>query len=265
VIYRDALDRDIDIPAPPQRIVSLVPSLTEALFAFGAGDRVVGRTRYCVEPHDAVHSVPKVGGTKNVDADAVARLQPDLGIANVEENTREDIERLVDAGLTIFVTYPRSVSAAVEELRLIAEITDTRNEAAPILVEAADEIEFAEADERPRMRVFCPIWREPWMTIGPDTYMHDLLTLCGGQNIYDDSPDRYPEVTLAGVAARDPEIILLPDEPFHFREKHIPEVIAEVGDKRIYLVDGKLLCWYGPRIPEAIRHIRRLLRGEVGM
>ena len=265
MFFRDALGRDVEMPHPPERIVSLVPSITEAMFAFGVGERVVGVTRFCVEPPEGVRDKPKVGGTKNVDAPAVVALQPDLVIANVEENTREDIERLIAAGLTVLVTYPRTVREAIDEMRTIAEVVDARNEAAPILVEAADELEAAEADVRSAVAVFCPIWRNPWMTIGPDTYVHDVLRVCGGENVYGDSAERYPRIELADVRARGPEVVLLPDEPYRFGEKHVPEVIENLGETRIFLVDGKRLCWYGPRIPESIRAVRRILRGDVGV
>jgi ABC-type Fe3+-hydroxamate transport system substrate-binding protein len=102
------------------------------------------------------------------------------------------------------------------------------------------------------------------MTIGPDTYMHDLITLCGGENVYGDADARYPETALQDVAERSPDVVLLPDEPFRFGQKHVPEVIEAMPGVRIYCVDGKLMCWYGPRIPEAIRMLRHLLRPEGG-
>ena len=124
------LGRSVEVARFPERIVSLVPVLPEALFAFGVGERVVGLTRFCVEPPEGVRDKAKVGGTKNVDARAaVVSMRPDLVISNVEENTREDIERLVAAGLTVFVTYPRTVREAIDEMRTIAEIVDARNEA----------------------------------------------------------------------------------------------------------------------------------------
>ncbi len=259
-IYHDALGRPLTVNRPPGRIVSLVPSITEALFAFGLGERVVAVTRFCIEPPDGVRDKEKVGGTKDVATARVNELAPDLVIANVEENTRPDIDALIAAGLPVFVTYPRTVRSAIDELRTLAEITGAQDAAAPILAEAEAELAQALADQQPTTRVFCPIWRRPWMTIGPDTYMHDLISLCGGENIYADAEGRYPEVTLEDVAQRRPDVVLLPDEPYPFTEKHEAEVIETMPGVRIYLVDGKLMCWYGPRIPEAIRMLRALLR-----
>lgn len=265
--FTDALGRPFQVSSPPQRIVSLVPSLTEALFAFGLGQRVAGVTRYCVEPADGVAGKPKIGGTKNVDIAAVKALEADLVLANVEENTREDVERLEAAGLRVFLTYARTVAEAITELRTIAAIAGAEAEARPIVDEAEHELTRADAAARSRaaVRTFCPIWRNPWMTIGPQTYIHDVLRVCGAANVYGDVPDRYPLVDLSEVAARRPEIVLLPDEPYRFAEKHVPEVIEKLGDVRIHLVDGKMLCWYGPRIAESLRRLQAVIRGEDGM
>lgn len=260
--YTDALGRQVTVSKPPERIVSLVPSITEALFAFGLGERVAGVTRYCVEPRDGVRTKPKVGGTKNVDTANVLALEPDLVIANVEENVRDDIEALIAADVPVFVTYPRTVRAAIDELRVLAEMTGGDDEM--ILASADGELASAQADSRPSVRVFCPIWRKPWMTIGPDTYMHDLIALCGGENVFTGAGGRYPETTLEDVAKRSPDVVLLPDEPYRFGKRHVPEVIETLPDARIHLVDGKLMCWYGPRIPDAIRMLRALLRPEGG-
>ncbi len=262
-VYTDALGRQVEVDARPERIVSLVPSLTEALFAFGAGDRVVGVTRYCVEPAEGVREKPKVGGTKNVGVADVIALAPDLVIANVEENRRCDVDALISAGLTVFVTYPRTVAGAIAELRVMGQIAGMPAAAEAIAGSADAEVRDALADDRPPpVRVFCPIWRNPWMTIGPDTYIHDLLRLCGGENVYGDSLERYPVITLGDAAGREPDVVMLPDEPYRFGQGHAKEVIAAAPGVRILLVDGRRLCWYGPRIADAIRYFRGLLREE---
>jgi ABC-type Fe3+-hydroxamate transport system substrate-binding protein len=263
--FTDATGRRLKLTSPPERIVSLVPSLTEALFAFGLAERVAGVTRYCVEPAEARRK-PNVGGTKNVDVARLQALEPDLVLANVEENTREDVDALIAAGLPVFVTYPRTVAGAIAELRELAEMTGATEAAAPIIAEAEEALRRAEtANERRKpLLTFCPIWRNPWMTIGQDTYMHDFLRVSGAENVYGDSEDRYPTIELAEAAARRPEVVLLPDEPYRFGRKHVPEVIEALGDVRIYLVDGKSLCWYGPRIGPALAEVQRLLWGATG-
>lgn len=267
VPFTDALGRRHEIDVPPLRIVSLVPSLTEALFAFGLGERVCGVTRYCVEPPDGVAAKPKIGGTKNVEIVQVAELGPDLVLANVEENTEPDVAALEASGLRVFLTYARTVSEAIEELRTIAAITDCEAIALPIIDDAGAALDEAFAANKTRRAVptFCPIWRNPWMTIGPDTYIHDVLRVCGAANVFSDVADRYPVFDLAEVVARRPDLVLLPDEPYRFAEKHVPEVIEKLPAVRTYCVDGKMLCWYGPRIGKSLRQLQRIIHQETGV
>lgn len=263
----DALERSVDVRGRPRRIVSLVPSLTEALFAFGLDEAIVGVTRFCVEPREGVAAKTKVGGTKTPDLPRLIELEPDLVIANAEENRKEDIEALIGAGLTVFVTYPRTVAGAIEMMRQLAEMTDSRERAKPLIAEAERALAEVQSQyEEKAVKVFCPIWRNPWMTIGPDTYTHDVITVCGGRNVYHDRWDRYPRVDLSEVAYRDPAVILLPDEPYRFGERHLPELLAlqsvsAVRNRRIYLMEGKHLCWYGPRIGGSLRVVAGLIHG----
>jgi ABC-type Fe3+-hydroxamate transport system substrate-binding protein len=249
-----------------RRIVSLIPSITEILFAIGAGERVVGCTIYCTEPAEGVATKTRVGGEKNPKLELIRDLGADLVIANVEENVREHVETLRAWGIAVHVTYPRTVA---EGIRLVGELGDLL-EAGPRAreIETAlraryDEVRAAAAGRRPR-RVFCPIWRRPYMTINRDTYVHDMLAVAGGENVFASAAKRYPEVTLEEVAAAAPEVVLLPDEPYRFRAVHRGDFAAypdlpAVRDGRLPLVDGKLLSWYGPRIAEALRVLPPLL------
>ena len=169
-------------------------------------------------------------------------------------------------GLTVYVTLPQTVREGIELMRDLAAMTCTLNGARSFIEGAeaalAEVTTFCETSTT--VRVFCPIWRSPWMTVGPHTYMHDFITVCGGCNIFADRWERYPRVDLSEMAYRDPEVILLPDEPFHFRPKHLSELqtypnISAVRLGRIYLLDGKHLCWYGPRIASSLRYVQRLL------
>ena len=268
-IFTDALYRPIEIQRAPTRIVSLVPSITEALFTFGLGDSVVGVTRFCVEPREAVAAKAKVGGTKTLDVTQVRQLEPDLVIANVEENRPEDVRQLIAAGLNVMVTFPRTVAAGIAMMRQISEMTDSVETAHPIIEEAAAALTEARARNEARrpLRVFCPIWRNPWMSVGPDTYIHDLLNVCGGLNIFARRHERYPITDMNEVARKDPQVILLPDEPYRFGAKHLPDVtkhpyVSAVRDQRVHLIEGKHLCWYGPRIAGSLRFVQDLLWGD---
>lgn len=211
-------------------------------------------------------SKPKVGGEKDPDLEAIRALAPDLVIANVEENRREDVEQLRAWGIPVYVTYPRTVWEGIRLIGELGELTGRAEVAAPLVQALERRYHEAATQARARRapRVFCPIWRRPYMTINRDTYVHDMLGLAGGANVFADRPARYPTVTLDEVAAEGPEVILLPDEPYRFRRVHVadfdpyPEVPA-VRDGRIHLVDGKLLCWFGPRIGEALEALPRLL------
>ncbi len=258
--------------APPpgdfRRIVSLVPSLTEALFALGLGDRVIGVTEWCVHPAEGVAGLPKLGGTKNPDLPRILGLAPDLVIANQEENRRRDVERLRAGGVTVWVTYPRTVAGGAALLRQVAGLGASEEAVRSVVVpvEAAHAAARAARDQRGATltRVFCPIWRDPWMTVGADTYAHDLLDLCGGANVFAGRADRrYPRVSLADVVAAAPEVVLLPDEPYRFGPQDAAELagldLPAARDARIHLIDGTWVSWYGPRIRGALEELCMLL------
>ncbi len=232
------------------RVVSLVPSLTELVWALSP-DVLVGRTRFCLEP-DAVRLIPAVGGTKNPDVAAIAALAPDLVIANREENRREDVEALRLAGLEVLVTDPNTVDQAMAVCIEIAARLEVPERGFEMGREATSVLR--EPLPKRRLRVFVAVWHEPLMGLGSRSYGHDLIEHCGAINILAGQP-RYPEITLAEVARLAPELILLPDEPYPFKEKHL-EVYESIAPARV--IDGKLLWWYGPRMAESMRILRRM-------
>jgi ABC-type Fe3+-hydroxamate transport system substrate-binding protein len=252
--------------AQARRIVCLVPSLTEALFALGLGPRVVGVTDWCVHPAEAVAALPKLGGTKNPDLTRIEALAPDLVIANHEENTRRDVLRMQRAGLDVWVTDPRSVAGAIELLRELAALGAEPEAAQRVIAPIEAAARAAQSSDVPRRRVFCPIWKQPWMAVGSDTYADDLLRVCGGNNVFAARRERrYPIVEEDEIVAAAPEVVLLPDEPYAFGPadaeelSRLPMPAARSG--RIHCVDGTLVSWYGPRIGRAIETLSELLRG----
>ena len=263
----DASGAALTLAEPPRRIVSLVPSITEILFVLGLGPAVVGCTIYCTEPPAGVMATTRVGGTKNPRLDLIRALRPDLVLANIEENHREHIETLRGWGIAAHVSYPRTVA---EGIRLVSELGQVTGATARGAALAEDlERRLAEVTARARARarptrVFYPIWRHPYMTISRDTYVHDVLAVCGGDNVFSDRDRRYPEVSLDEVAAARPEVILLPDEPYRFREAHVVDFtpyqeMPAVRDRRTHLVDGRLCSWFGPRMAEAFTILPALL------
>ena len=261
---------EVPVSEPPRRVVSLVPSVTESLFDLHLGDRLVAITDYCIYPEAGVAGLPRIGGTKTPDIDQIVALDPDLVIANFEENRRQDVEALQAAGVPVWMTFPRSVS---EALNLLWNIMHTFDE--PVMVPRVRLIEqtmdwvagISKANEDQAVRVFVPIWHEPLTTFAADTYMHDLLHICGGLNVFADKDMRYPRVTLDEVAAAAPDVILLPSERFQFTQEHVP-VFAELDvpaarANRIHLVDESLLSWHGTRLAKALDTIPALLAVEV--
>jgi ABC-type Fe3+-hydroxamate transport system substrate-binding protein len=262
----DASGVAVTLPAPPRRIVSLIPSITEILFALGLGEAVAGCTIFCTEPRDGVAGKVKVGGEKNPKLELIRELGADLVIANIEENVREHIETLRAWGIAVYVTYPRTVAAGIRLIAELGELTGSEEAGRRMARDLDDRLTRLHARRagRARVRVFCPIWRRPYMTINRDTYIDDVLSTCGGENVFAGLNPRYPEITLDAVAAAQPDVILLPDEPYRFRPAHLADFsdyrhVPAVRDGRIHFVDGKLLSWYGPRIGHALDILPDLL------
>lgn len=291
VVCIDAMGTRVALLRPARRVVSLVPSETETLFLIGAGARVVGRTVYCVEPRGAIEDVPTIGGTKDADVDAVAALEPDLVLANQEENTPEIVRRLRAKGLVVHTSFPKTVDDALMLVRDLAALVGIDPDACDAIAAMERGVRAAEARRRQRrpVRVFCPIWMDPLMTIHGETFISDVIDLAGGANVFADRtrryplaadlglrpalpPERvrdrdvrYPRVTLDEVVARAPEVVLLPDEPHPFTDvdaavfRGLDIPAARAG--RIVFVDGKDLCWYSPRMGEGIARLARVLDG----
>jgi ABC-type Fe3+-hydroxamate transport system substrate-binding protein len=258
----DARGASVGLPDRVERVVSLVPSLTEWLVVAGVGERLVGVTDWCLEPADALAGLPRVRGTKNPDLAAIRRLEPDLVVANAEENRKLDVQRLEAALTAVFVTMPTTVAGAVAELRDLAAAVGDLPGAAALDAEAV----AAVADSyhrRPgrRVRYACAVWRDPWMWLGRRTYAADLLGLAGGEPVLDDPASRYPRLDPGALAALGPEVVLLPSEPYEFAAADAEEVAATFGGPRVELVDGRALTWYGPRVPAALASFRQLLGG----
>jgi ABC-type Fe3+-hydroxamate transport system substrate-binding protein len=244
---------------PPQRIVSLIPSTTELLCDLGLADRLVGVTAYCVEPRAIVRSKARIGGEKNPDLERIRALAPDLVVANVEENVRAHVDALRAWGIPVWVTYPRTVDDSLRMIRDLGEVTGACARAAAMLEQLEEVVARGRAGEgqRARVRVFYAIWRDPYMTISGDTYISDVLATCGAANVFADRAERYPAVSLEEMAARAPDVILLPDEPFRFRRIHVADFesyvdVPAVREGRVHLVDGKPFSWHGRRLADAV-------------
>lgn len=262
----DDLGREVCLDRVPQRIVSLVPSLTETICDLGRGSLLVGVTRHCCEPAAALTNVLRVGGTKNPDLNRIAAAAPELVIVNVEENRGEDFEALERRGIKTFATFPRSVGELPNLLRRFGCLLDAATAAEAAARELEETIGEARGARPPRpVGVFCPIWKNPWMTFNRDTFGADVLESLGAHTLFRHRKERYFEISLAEVAKEQPSAILLPDEPYVFSGKDIPalaplESTPALQTQRIYLVDGKALFWFGTRTAAALISLGEVVR-----
>ena len=241
------------LSGPPRRVVSLVPSLTEAV-ALGAPGLLVGATDYCTHPADL--PVARVGGSKYPSVDAVLALCPDLVLANVEENRREDVAALRAAGVAVFVTYPATVPAALSTLRRMFAVLGV---SAPGWLAEAERV-WTRPTAGAVRRAVVPVWRRPWVVLGRDTFAAELLARLGVDVVDGSAPgtpgDRYPRPSLDEIRAWRPDLVVLPDEPYAFSAADGPEAFPGLP---CALVSGRHLTWYGPSLVEA----RDLLAGQL--
>ena len=254
-VYTDQLGRWVTVPAAPRSIVSLVPSITELLYTLQLDDEVTGITKFCVHPQSWFKQKTRVGGTKNIKAEVIHELQPDLIIANKEENVREQVEELAKQ-YPVFLTDVNSLEDALEMIEQIGRITNRSNNAMHLL----SQINTAFTSLKPiatKQKAGYLIWRNPYMTIGNDTFIHDMLLRCGLQNIFRNTT-RYPAIDTWQLKQCD--LLLLSSEPFPFQQKHIDELQPQLPNTKIVLVDGEMFSWYGSRLLNAPAYFNSLLQ-----
>lgn len=283
---RDDLGRELTFARPPARIVSLVPSDTHSLCALGLADRLVGRTRYCDVAEAA--AAPALCGTKDVDVDAIVALEPDLVVANQEENSRTPLEALAQRGVKVLVSLPRRVEDALTHLARLAKIAGVADQPAVVELLRRGYRALARAAADPTAagpRAFVPIWMDPLMTFNADTFGSDVLSRAGVQNAFADrlrlyplaadlgksAPAdaggrdvRYPRVSFDEVRRRAPELVLLPDEPHEFSAADEALCANEVPGARIVRVSGRDLFWYGAWTIDALPRLTAQLGALAG-
>lgn len=259
----------------PVRIVSLCPSITESLIALGLHEEIVGITRFCIHPAESVAKIRKLGGTKDPKIDDIVSLKPDLVFMNAEENRQEDHEALAEQ-LEVDVSMPQRVTDVAEHLRHLGYRVNrpAQGETSAARVERAlDELKQERlrlglkdipSDEQGVFRTAYLIWKDPFMTVNRDTYVHDLLRWAGATNAFAEHDQRYPQITSDEVADARLDVLLLPDEPFPFAAKHLPELAALFPNLAMELVSGDDYCWHGIRTERGLQAARELLAAQVG-
>lgn len=252
--FIDQLGDSIKLSDTPHRIVSLVPSQTELLFELGLDRRIVGITKFCVHPAEKVKDKTIVGGTKNFNFEKIASLEPDLIIANKEENYKEGIESL-RKHYPVWVSDIQNLDDACEMMAQIGEITDKKIPATRIVKRIQGSFRTLRKGKRIHAAYF--IWRNPYMTVGIDTFIHNIMLRAGLKNVFSDKK-RYPVVTEYELQRANPDVILLSSEPYPFTEKHIEEFKAICPNAKILLVDGELFSWYGSRLKYSVAYLKDL-------
>ncbi|KGE88822.1 MAG: ABC transporter substrate-binding protein [Phaeodactylibacter xiamenensis] len=259
-IVTDQMGRKVQLPAPPLRIVSLVPSQTELLAKLNLDKAVVGITKFCVHPEEWFRSKTRVGGTKEVKMDVIAGLSPNLIIGNKEENSPEDI-RALEKDYPVWMSDIEDLEDALDMIRTVGLLTDRQ----PAAEELAGKINGAfialgqQVQRLPPVSAAYLIWRKPYMVAARETFIDEMLQRAGFSNVFS-RERRYPEVSLDAIAAREPEVILLSSEPYPFKEKHIAELQAACPTSDIQLVDGEFFSWYGSRLLQSPDYFRALRR-----
>ena len=255
-LFTDMMGREVAVSYPPKRIISLVPSQTELLCDLGLEDEVVGITKFCVHPQEWFRNKKRVGGTKTVHIDIIKSLQPNLIIANKEENTKEQIEELA-ALYPVWISNIQTINEGLQMIREVGALVGKTDRADALANEIVSGFEGLKNTTNPK-RVAYFIWRNPWMSVGSDTFINNMIEKMGWQNVLADK-QRYPEIGLVELKDKDVELVLLSSEPYPFKEAHIAEIKAVLPHAEVMLVDGEMFSWYGSRMKKAIPYFLELI------
>ena len=251
----DQLRREVAYSYPPGCIVSTVPSQSELLFDLGLEDMILGITWFCIHPENKVKPVTKIGGTKNLKIDIIRQLQPDLIIANKEENEKGQIEEL-SREFPVWISDIKNLDDSLSMIKSIGQITGKEEKAAMICLDIQSG--FDKLIPAKSLKTLYLIWRKPYMSIGNQTFIHHMLAKCGLINVCADS-ERYPELTTEQIQLLNPELILLSSEPYPFKDKHIEELKSLAPNAKIILADGEMFSWYGSRLLKAVDYLKGLI------
>lgn len=254
--FNDQLGRQVLVKEIPNRIISLVPSQTELLANIGLESEVVGITKFCVHPNEWFRNKTRVGGTKQVKLDVIKELQPDLIIANKEENTKEQIEALA-AEFPVWVSDVYDLDSAFQMIAGVGEITGRTRETGDLLGRIKTNFEKLNSPANNPLKAAYFIWRKPYMVAGGDTFISKMMEKAGFENVYN-SIDRYPEINLGALKELNPDCILLSSEPYPFKEKHVENFKEEFPNAKVLIVDGEYFSWYGSRLEFAPEYFERV-------
>ncbi len=260
-LYTDQMNRKIQLDTRPIRIISLVPSQTEMLYDFGLDEEIVGQTKFCIHPNEKHQTKTIVGGTKNIDFETIAKLNPDLIIGNKEENDQKQMEYLMQH-YKVWMSDINNLNDAYEMIDLLGKITGKPAKADQIIYQ----IKYVFKDLENYLHGLIDykkcayfIWRKPFMVAGNNTFINYLLEYLKFENVFLNDTERYPVTNAAILAEKNPEIVFLSSEPYPFKQKHIDEIQHILPNAKILLVDGEMFSWYGSRLIKSAPYFKRLL------
>lgn len=253
--FIDQLRRKITLPDIPQKIISLVPSQTELLFDLGLDEEVIGITKFCVHPNKWLNNKTRIGGTKNIDIEKIASLKPDLVIANKEENIKEQIEAL-KAIAPVWVSDVNNLMDALEMIEMVGLLVNKKQNADLFAEQIRSSFNTLQTISNKPKTCYL-IWREPFMTVGGDTYINNLMQHAGFDNVFAYAK-RYPSITIKDMVDSKCELVLLSSEPYPFKEKHLLELRAQLPNAKLLLVDGGMFSWYGSRLLKVPAYFKKL-------
>jgi ABC-type Fe3+-hydroxamate transport system substrate-binding protein len=246
------------------KIISTVPSQTELLYDLGLRDEVIGITKFCVHPEEWFKTKTRIGGTKNLNIKKIIDLNPDLIIANKEENVKDQIDELQKYS-KVYVSDIKNLDDALLMIQNVGELVNRKKGAEKISKEIQSHFDAFKLSRRDAFgtnfklqTVLYLIWRNPFMTVGNDTFIHDMLTRCRLENVFSELK-RYPEITSEQISIAKPDFIFLSSEPYPFKEKHIDELKTISPSSKIVLVNGEYFSWYGSRLLKAVEYLAKLM------
>jgi len=263
LVVFDQLNRKIElVSATPQRIVSLVPSQTELLSDLKLDKQVIGITNYCVHPKEWKHNKTIIGGTKNFNLSKIKSLNPDLIIANKEENQKEKLELLMK-DYPVWVSDVKDLDSAIEMINSIGVITSTESISKVIVNNIQSSLINLKPQKKNRKKVAYLIWDNPIMSVNSDTFINNILLINGWDNCFANYSKRYPEISIEEINIANPDYIFLSSEPFPFSDKHIEKFSSAINKSKVILVNGEYFSWYGSRLKYAMSYFKELKKSIV--
>lgn len=254
--YIDSLNRRVHLNKTPERIISLVPSMTELLFDLGLENQIAGITKFCIHPERLVQLVPKIGGTENIDLKKIDEINPDLIICSKEENKEKEINLLMDS-YPVFVGDVRNFNDAINLIYETGIMTGKEIEAQKIINKINNAFATISEIKEPIPVVYL-IWKNPYMTINCETFINDMLSIAGFYNVFNNKSERYPIISIEEITDKNPQLVFLSSEPYPFKEKDKMELMMSLQYSEIRHVNGEMFSWYGSHMINAPEYFKKL-------